>query len=195
MHPFAGWNGFGQLGDGSTTDRALPVAVSADGTWSAVSAGTYHTCGLKTDGALFCWGELGVCGWGASSLVRLNVGRCLPLSPARPLPKRNPPPLLPPQHTHTYIHIHCQPPIPWCAVHSYIVTLHLWCAHAVALRLLPMLQQGGALFSSFHTLSTQHTRMRTSHPHHPRPKGFHRVLAVTALVGAGCSPPRLQCRV
>ena len=72
---FAGSNRSGQLGDGSTTDRAVPVAVSGGGTWSAVSAGFVHTCGLKTSGALLCWGEGGVgkSGWGVWVRVRVGV--------------------------------------------------------------------------------------------------------------------------
>ncbi len=62
VHPFAGGNEYGQLGDGSTTGSAVPVAVSGAGTWAAVSAGGGHTCGLKSGGALFCWG--GVMGGG-----------------------------------------------------------------------------------------------------------------------------------
>ncbi len=56
VHPFAGGNGSGQLGDGSYTESAVPVAVWNGGTWSAVSAGGLHTCGLKDGGAMFCWG-------------------------------------------------------------------------------------------------------------------------------------------
>jgi hypothetical protein len=56
VHPFAGGDTYGALGNGSTTDSAVPVAVSGGGTWSAVSAGWQHTCGLKTGGTLFCWG-------------------------------------------------------------------------------------------------------------------------------------------
>ncbi len=46
-----GWNPFGQLGDGSTTDRLTPVDVSGlTGDVTAVSAGFYHTCALTTGG-------------------------------------------------------------------------------------------------------------------------------------------------
>jgi alpha-tubulin suppressor-like RCC1 family protein len=51
-----GLNRFGQLGDGTTTDRNAPVAVSGGLTFSAVSAGRDHTCGLATSGIVYCWG-------------------------------------------------------------------------------------------------------------------------------------------
>jgi uncharacterized protein YjdB/alpha-tubulin suppressor-like RCC1 family protein len=52
-----GANGAGQLGDGSTTDRAYPVAVAGGHTFSALTASGGHTCGLTTEGQAYCWGE------------------------------------------------------------------------------------------------------------------------------------------
>ncbi len=51
-----GNNGFGRLGDGTTTDRHAPVTVSGlvDGV-SAIYAGGYHTC-ATTDSEFKCWG-------------------------------------------------------------------------------------------------------------------------------------------
>jgi alpha-tubulin suppressor-like RCC1 family protein len=46
----------GQLGDGSTTNRNSPVAVTGGLTFTAVSAGGDHTCGVATGGAAYCWG-------------------------------------------------------------------------------------------------------------------------------------------
>src|SRR5262245_3883349 len=51
-----GYNAFGQLGDGTTTDRHAPVAVAGGLRFTHVSAGTYHTCGATTDDRVFCWG-------------------------------------------------------------------------------------------------------------------------------------------
>ncbi len=53
-----GWNVFGQLGDGSNSDRPAPVDVSglASGT-TALGAGTFHSCAMRTNGAMSCWGR------------------------------------------------------------------------------------------------------------------------------------------
>lgn len=52
-----GGNNNGQLGDGTTTDQAAPVAVSGMGSGvAAVTAGGNHTCALTTAGGARCWG-------------------------------------------------------------------------------------------------------------------------------------------
>ena len=58
-----GYNEWGELGDGTTTDSSIPVAVSGiDGVTvkaTAVGAGSYHSCALLSSGAVKCWGANG----------------------------------------------------------------------------------------------------------------------------------------
>jgi hypothetical protein len=51
-----GRNNYGQLGNGSTADSLIPVAVSNITNATAISAGQYHTCALLSDGTVDCWG-------------------------------------------------------------------------------------------------------------------------------------------
>jgi alpha-tubulin suppressor-like RCC1 family protein len=51
-----GLNNFGQLGDGTTTQRTSPVRIGSDSNWASVSCGYYHTVALKKDGTLWAWG-------------------------------------------------------------------------------------------------------------------------------------------
>ena len=52
-----GWNAYGQLGNGTTTNSATPVAVGGlPGAVKAIVAGYEHTCALTQAGAVWCWG-------------------------------------------------------------------------------------------------------------------------------------------
>ena len=52
-----GDDGDGQLGDGSTISHSsVPVPVTGGLTFSTLTAGGLHTCGLTTSGAAYCWG-------------------------------------------------------------------------------------------------------------------------------------------
>jgi alpha-tubulin suppressor-like RCC1 family protein len=48
----------GQLGDGTTTSRLVPVPVAGGGPFVSLTAGIRnHMCGLTASGAAFCWGS------------------------------------------------------------------------------------------------------------------------------------------
>ena len=58
------WNQYGQLGDTTTTDRYLPVAVNTNSgvalfgkTVVAVAAGHSHSLALCSDGTVAAWGN------------------------------------------------------------------------------------------------------------------------------------------
>ena len=53
-----GYNAYGQIGDNTTTQRLVPTQVSGltAGTVKEITGGYYHTCALKTDGSVICWG-------------------------------------------------------------------------------------------------------------------------------------------
>ena len=76
----SGDNMFGQLGDGTTTNRALPVAVSglSTSTVTALSNGILHSVALTADGSVWVWGsnasgELGGATTAGQSAVPLQV--------------------------------------------------------------------------------------------------------------------------
>jgi alpha-tubulin suppressor-like RCC1 family protein len=54
-----GENPAGGLGDGTTAPHSSPMPVSMPSgvAFKAVSAGDEHSCGLATDGAVYCWGR------------------------------------------------------------------------------------------------------------------------------------------
>jgi alpha-tubulin suppressor-like RCC1 family protein len=51
-----GYNVYGQLGTGNTTNRDLPYRMDQATDWQAVTCGQYHTMAIKKDGSLWAWG-------------------------------------------------------------------------------------------------------------------------------------------
>ena len=56
-----GWNGRGELGDGTTTSKLVLTQVGTDTNWVSVAAGQDHTLALKANGTFWAWGGNG---WG-----------------------------------------------------------------------------------------------------------------------------------
>ena len=52
-----GDNGPGQLGLGDEEERLVPTQVGTAVDWAKVSTGSTHTCGVRTDHTLWCWGN------------------------------------------------------------------------------------------------------------------------------------------
>ena len=73
-----GDNGNGQLGNGSTTQSNVPVAVSTTGalagkTIKRIAAGIWHTCAIASDDKVYCWGDNGNGQLGNGSTTQSNV--------------------------------------------------------------------------------------------------------------------------
>ena len=51
-----GYNGDGQLGDGTYTNFATPVEVPGISTATSIGLGGYHSCALLMSGKVMCWG-------------------------------------------------------------------------------------------------------------------------------------------
>ena len=76
-----GRNNYYQVGDGTSTDRDTPVTISLGGQKSAVqvSIGTFHSCAVRNDESLACWGlsdygQVGIVGSQISSPSTVNLG-------------------------------------------------------------------------------------------------------------------------
>ncbi|MBW3628063.1 MAG: Ig-like domain-containing protein [Gemmatimonadetes bacterium] len=52
-----GGNSYGQLGNGSTSGRSVPVPVDGARTFRSLTTGGEHTCALTDGGAAYCWGH------------------------------------------------------------------------------------------------------------------------------------------
>ena len=68
-----GWNSFGQLGDGTFTDRSTPVQVVGLSNVIAIAARDYHTLAIKSDGSVWAWGSGGNGELGNNKTANSNI--------------------------------------------------------------------------------------------------------------------------
>lgn len=70
-----GYDSQQQLGNGATSaDQPSPVAVTGGSVWKAISNGIGHSCGIKSDDTIWCWGEnsSGELGTGATGAAQAD---------------------------------------------------------------------------------------------------------------------------
>ena len=73
-----GRNDFGQLGNNSTTNSSVPVAVNTSGvlngkTIKSIAVGHMHTCAIASDNKVYCWGRGGSGDLGNNSTTNSSV--------------------------------------------------------------------------------------------------------------------------
>lgn len=68
-----GYNAYGQLGLGDTTQRTTPVKVNTDTNWSMVSCAGLYTLATKTTGTAWGWGYNGYANLGLGDIINRNV--------------------------------------------------------------------------------------------------------------------------
>lgn len=69
-----GTNDYGAVGNGAPGNPPFarvetPVSLAGGGIWSQLSVSSWTTCGVRTDGSAWCWGDGGIGGIGAGSSV------------------------------------------------------------------------------------------------------------------------------
>jgi alpha-tubulin suppressor-like RCC1 family protein len=70
-----GTNGSGQLGDGTTSNRAVPTRAFSERRFTQLAAGSSFVCGIATDGDTYCWGanNLGQLGTNSTGMSTIPV--------------------------------------------------------------------------------------------------------------------------
>ena len=52
-----GWNGYGVLGNGTTSHVNTPTKIGVSTNWETIAGGLYHSAAIKADGTLWTWGK------------------------------------------------------------------------------------------------------------------------------------------
>ena len=64
---------------GTTTSESAPVAVSGALAFTSISVGSFHTCGVTTTGAAYCWGSTNFGQLGLGHLPGTHVETPMPV--------------------------------------------------------------------------------------------------------------------
>lgn len=51
--------------------QRTPIRIGEDTDWSYITGGAYHSCGIRTDGSMWCWGDNEASQSGDKSLPRV----------------------------------------------------------------------------------------------------------------------------
>jgi alpha-tubulin suppressor-like RCC1 family protein len=78
-----GDNDEGQLGQGDVfpgADAPRPMLVQGGGSWLMADNGQGHTCGIRADATMWCWGRnvVGECGFGPGAPMQVRIPREVP---------------------------------------------------------------------------------------------------------------------
>lgn len=76
---------YGQLGNGSYSDRGVPDMVAGGHAFDQISSGNQHTCGITVGGQAYCWGSgsYGRLGSGSNDITNIPVLVSSPLEPRK----------------------------------------------------------------------------------------------------------------
>ena len=68
-----GQNYYGEIGDSSNVNSAIPVQIGYETNWNKISGGTYHSVAIKDDGTLWAWGYNSNGQLGIGSITDSNI--------------------------------------------------------------------------------------------------------------------------
>ncbi len=68
-----GRNDYGQLGDGTNTNKNVPTQIGTDTDWYFAAGGDNHTMAIKTNGTLWAWGRNNFGQLGDGTIINKNT--------------------------------------------------------------------------------------------------------------------------
>ena len=68
-----GRNDYGQVGDGTNTNKNVPTQIGTDTDWKFIAAGDNHTMAIKNNGTLWAWGRNNYGQLGDGTTINKNI--------------------------------------------------------------------------------------------------------------------------